>query len=62
MTLFSVNLANLFKSVACSLYIYQKNKSEMNKTFVAGKFLRFDRYTPNPFIIKQVSQLSEVNH
>ena len=64
-TFFSVNLANLYKSVACSLYIYQKYMFEMNKTFVAGKFFHFDRYTPNPFnviilnIIKVVSQRSE---
>ena len=50
--LFSVNLANLYKRKTSSNFV-------MNKTFVAGKFLHYDRYTPNPFIIKQISQLSE---
>ena len=47
---FSVNLANLYKSVACSLYIYQKHKFEMIKStkpsLLVNFFILID--TPQP--------------
>ena len=51
------NVGNILKSVACSVYtvhsayIYQKYKSKMNKTFVAGlifPFSYFDDEYPLP--------------